>query len=239
MIAISLREIKAFFGSPIGYLVIGVFLVINGLFLWVFDGTYNIPQSGFADLSPFFFLAPWVFVFLLPAVTMRSFSEEIKQGTIELLLTKPLSVWSIVLGKFFGVLILTLLAILPTIVYPWVLQDYLLDGQVFDLGSVIGSYIGLVFLSGAYASIGIFASSLTNNQVISFIIAVLGCLFFSYGITVLQSVSALHWIGQFGINAHFNSISKGVIDTRDIIYFLSFTVLFLSFTVFRINQLRK
>lgn len=239
MKALCLREIKSFFGSPIGYLVIIVFLIVNGVFLWVLDGDYNIPQSGFADLSPFFFLSPWVFLFLIPAVTMRSFSEEIKQGTIELLLTKPLSPWQIVLGKFFGVLTLVFLAILPTLVYVWVLQEYLLAGQTFDLGSVIGSYLGLLFLGAAYVAMGLFASSLTSNQVVSFILAVLFCLFASYGLTLLDTVQALHGIGKLGIHAHFSSISRGVIDTRDLLYFISFSALFLSLTVFRINQLRK
>ncbi|WP_413512566.1 gliding motility-associated ABC transporter permease subunit GldF [Myroides odoratus] len=239
MKALCLREIKSFFGSPIGYLVIIVFLIINGLFLWVFDGNYNIPQSGFADLSPFFFLAPWVFLFLIPAVTMRSFSEEIKQGTIELLLTKPLSPWQIVLGKFLGVLALVVLAILPTIVYVWVLQEYILAGQTFDLGSVIGSYLGLVFLGAAYVSMGIFASSLTSNQVVSFILAVLFCLVASYGFSMLDTFKAFSGLSKLGVNAHFSSISKGVIDTRDLLYFISFSAVFLSLTVFRINQLRK
>ena len=121
MKSIALREIKSFFGSPIGYLVIAIFLLLNGLFLWVFDGEYNILQSGFADLSPFFTLAPWILIFLIPAVTMRSFSDEKKQGTIELLLTKPLSVWQIVNGKIGGSLVLIVIALLPTLVYVYVI----------------------------------------------------------------------------------------------------------------------
>lgn len=237
MRAICFREIKNFFSSLIGYLVIAVFLLVNGFLLWFFDGDYNIMQSGFADLSPFFVLAPWVLIFLISAVTMRSFSDEIKQGTIELLLTKPLSTWQIVLGKFTGVFILSALAIIPTFVYVWVVKSYMLPNQSFDMGSVIGSYFGLFFLASSYVSIGLFCSSLTNNQITSFIISIVICVFLSVGITQLSTIS--EFIQFFGIEYHFKSISKGVIDTRDLVYFGSLTTFFLGCTVFRINNIRK
>lgn len=237
MKAICFREVKTFFSSLIGYLVIAVFLLVNGLLLWFFDGDYNVLQSGFADLSPFFVLAPWVLIFLVSAVTMRSFSEEIKQGTIELLLTKPLSTWQIVLGKFFGILLLCLIAIVPTLVYIFVVNNYLLPNQIFDFGSIIGSYFGLCFLASSYISIGLFCSSLTNNQIVAFIISVVICVILSVGISQLAGISS--FVEQLGVEYHFRSISKGVIDTRDLLYFISLSGLFLGLTVFKINNIRK
>lgn len=155
MKSIVLREIKSFFGSPIGYLVIAIFLIVNGLFLWVFEGDYNILNSGFADLTPFFTLTPWIFIFLIPAVTMRSFSDEKKQGTLELLLTKPLSVWEIVTGKFFGAVVLICMAIVPTFIYVATISSLGITEGNIDMGSTLGSYFGLLFLIGAYAAIGI------------------------------------------------------------------------------------
>lgn len=172
MKAIILREIKSFFGSPIGYLVIAIFLIINGLFLWVFEGEYNILNTGFADLTPFFTLAPWILIFLIPAVTMRSFSDERKQGTLELLLTKPLSVWSIVNGKFIGAIALIILAIVPTFIYVFSISSLGLPEGNIDMGSTIGSYFGLFFLIAAYSAIGIFTSTLSDNQIVAFIVAV-------------------------------------------------------------------
>ena len=175
MKSILLREINSFFGSPIGYLVIALFLLFNGLFLWVFNGDYNLLNSGFADMTPFFTLAPWVLLFLIPAVTMRSFSDEKKQGTLELLLTRPISIWDIVLGKFFGAICLIVLAILPTLLYVYVL--YMLGYPVgnIDLGSTLGSYFGLLFLVAAYTAIGICTSTLTENQIVAFILSVCIC----------------------------------------------------------------
>jgi ABC-2 type transport system permease protein len=146
MKALLFREIKSFFGSPIGYLVIAIFLILNGLFLWIFDGEYNILNSGFADLSPFFTISPWILIFLIPAVTMRSFSDEMKQGTLELLLTKPLSIWQIVNGKFFGAMLLIVIAIIPTFIYVYVISSLGMPEGNFDMGSTIGSYFGLLFL---------------------------------------------------------------------------------------------
>ncbi|KUF43332.1 gliding motility-associated ABC transporter permease subunit GldF [Myroides marinus] len=238
MKAISLREIKAFFSSLTGYLVITLFLVINGILLWFIEGEYNVLQSGFADLSPFFYLAPWVLIFLIPAVSMKSLSEEIKNGTIELLLTKPLSVWQIVLGKFIGIFTLIFLAIIPTIVYVFILKDLVLEGQQIDYSNIIGSFIGLLFLVSCYVSMGILSSSLTENQIVAFIIGVVLCLFFSLGIDTMASLFG-EWFERIGVLYHFRSISKGVIDTRDLIYFASMTILCLGITVFKIKTLRK
>ncbi|OXA93383.1 gliding motility-associated ABC transporter permease subunit GldF [Flavobacterium hercynium] len=240
MKSIILREIKSFFGSPIGYLVIGVFLISNGLFLWVFEGDYNILNTGYADLTPFFTLAPWILIFLIPAVTMRSFSDERKQGTLELLLTKPLSVWEIANGKFLGSFFLIILAIIPTFVYVKVISGLGAPEGNIDMGSTIGSYFGLLFLIAAYTSIGIFTSTLSENQIVAFIIAVFLCFFFYFGFeglaTLLPEYSSI--ISVFGMQNHFKSMSRGVIDTRDVIYFLSITVLFLSFTVYQLKSFK-
>lgn len=238
MKAILLREIKSFFGSPIGYLVIAVFLLLNGLFLWVFEGDYNILNSGFADLSPFFTLAPWILIFLIPAVTMRSFSDEKKQGTLELLLTKPISLWQIVNGKFLGAVMLIVLAIIPTFTYVYVVSSLGMPEGNIDMGSTMGSYFGLLFLIAAYTAIGIFTSSLSDNQIVAFILSVFGCFFFYFAFEGLANYVpvASNMISYLGMDSHFKSMSRGVIDTRDILYFVSLTVLFLSFTVYKLKS---
>ena len=190
MKSIVLREIKSFFGSPIGYLVIAIFLLLNGLFLWVFQGEYNILNSGFADMTPFFTIAPWILIFLIPAVTMRSFSDEKKQGTIELLLTKPLSIWQIVNGKFLGAFLLIVIAIIPTLVYVYILYGLGLPEGNIDLGSTLGSYFGLLFLIAAYSAIGIFTSTISENQIVAFIISVFLCFFFYFGFAGISTLIA-------------------------------------------------
>ena len=238
MKSIVLREIKSFFGSPIGYLVIAIFLILNGLFLWVFEGDYNILNSGFADLTPFFTLSPWILVFLIPAVTMRSFSDEKKQGTLELLLTKPLSVWEIVNGKFLGAVLLICIAIIPTFIYVMAISSLGMPEGNIDIGSTLGSYFGLVFLVGAYAAIGLFTSTLSDNQIVAFIIAVFLCFLFYFGFEALATVlpTFSNTIAYLGMQDHFKSMSRGVLDTRDILYFSSIIVVFLSLTV---NQLKS
>jgi ABC-2 type transport system permease protein len=240
MKAIILREIKSFFGSPIGYLVIAIFLIINGLFLWVFEGDYNILNSGFADLSPFFTLAPWILLFLIPAVTMRSFSDEKKQGTLELLLTKPLSVWQIVNGKFFGAVVLIVLAIIPTLIYVWAI--YYLGAPLgnVDMGSTIGSYFGLLFLIAAYTAIGIFTSTLSENQIVAFILSVFICFVFYFGFEGLATIAPTFsmLISTLGMQDHFKSMGRGVIDTRDLIYFVSIAVVFLTLTVYKLKSFK-
>lgn len=230
MKSILLKEWQSFFYSPIGYLVIAVYLIINGLFLWVFNTDYNILQAGYADLSSYFSLAPWVLLFLIPAVTMKSFSEEYQSGTIEIIKTSPVTNWQLILGKYFGSLALILTAIFPTIIYA--VSIYLLGNPVgnISIGPLIGSFIGLFFLASAYASIGIFTSAISKNQIISFITAVLLILFF-YGSFSLLSNSWLahssYIIEKFGMLWHFENLAKGVIDFQDLIYFLSITVFFL------------
>ncbi|CAM4182870.1 MULTISPECIES: gliding motility-associated ABC transporter permease subunit GldF [Flavobacterium] len=240
MKALLLREIKSFFGSPIGYLVIAIFLLLNGLFLWVFQGDFNILNSGFADLSPFFKLSPWILIFLIPAVTMRCFSDEIKQGTIELLFTKPLTIWEIVNGKFLGAFLLIVLAILPTYVYVWVISYFGSPEGNIDMGSTIGSYFGLLFLIAAYTSIGVFTSTLSENQIVAFIIAIFVCFIFYFGFEGIANLFNEYSksIASLGMDYHFKSMSRGVLDTRDVTYFMSITFLFLSITVYKLKTLK-
>lgn len=235
MFAILKKEIHTFFASPIGYLVIALFLILNGLFLWFFKGDFNIIDNGFADLSNFFVLAPWILLFLIPAVTMRSFSDEKKQGTLELLLTKPISHLNIVLGKYLGAFVLILIALLPTALY--VFTVYQLGDPVgnLDLGSTLGSYFGLLFLIAAYTAIGVFASSLSDNQIVTFIIAVFLCFFFYIGFEGIADYLSSNFIDQLGMSFHFKSMSRGVLDTRDIIYFLSIACVFITLTLQNIN----
>ena len=235
MFAIFKKEINSFFASPIGYLVIGLFLVLSGLFLWLFKGDFNILESGFADMTPFFLIAPWILIFLVPAVTMRSFSDEKKQGTLELLVTKPISHLQIVLGKYFAALFLILLALLPTLLYIFVIDNLKLDTNILDYGSIIGSYIGLLFLIAANAAIGLFASTVSDNQIVAFLIAVFFCFFFYFGFEGISNMSALP-IEKLGMENHYNSISRGVLDTRDLLYFVSISVFFIAITQFNIQK---
>ena len=241
MKSILIRELKSFFGSPIGYLVIAIFLLLNGLFLWVFEGEYNILKSGFADLAPFFTISPWILLFLIPAVTMRSFSDERKQGTLELLLTKPLSVWQIVNGKFFGAMLLIIIAIIPTLIYAYIISSLGMPEGNIDIGSTMGSYFGLLFLIAAYTAIGVFTSALSDNQIVAFIISVFLCFIFYFGFEALAAEvkGAENFISWLGMDSHFRSMGRGVLDTRDILYFISISTLFLAFTVLKLKTLKS
>tara|TARA_B110000037_G_scaffold159790_1_gene180381 strand:+ start:12686 stop:13405 length:720 start_codon:yes stop_codon:yes gene_type:complete len=238
MIAILKKELNAFFSTPIGYMVIGAFLVLNGLFLWVFDGEFNILNTGFADLNGFFYLAPWIFIFLIPAITMRMFSDEYSLGTIEILKTKPLGDWQIILGKYVASLVLIVAAILPTSIYVYSIGILGNPAFNFDLGSLIGSYLGLLFLASTYAAIGLFSSILSSNQIIAFIIAVGLSLFLYAGFDAMDTLfgNLEYTIHKIGMKAHFNSIARGVIDTRDLVYFLSISFFFLALTKFKLGS---
>ncbi len=211
-----------------------VFLTANSLFLWIFPGELNVLESGYATIDTLFIIAPWVFLFLVPAVTMRMFSEERKTGTIELLLTRPLSDLQIISAKFLAGLILVLFSLLPCLVY--FISVYLLGNPVgnIDTGGTWGSFIGLFFLAGIYVSIGIFASSMTDNQIIAFILSLILCFSFFIGFESLSSIpifqSIDHVIMNLGINEHYKSMSRGVIDSRDMVYFAVVVVSFLVFT---------
>lgn len=238
MLPILKKEITAFFSSPVAYLVIGVFLLMNGLLLWIFKDDFNILNAGFADLNNFFFLAPWIFLFLIPAITMRSFADEYSSGTIELLKTKPITYWQIVFGKFGAAVLLIIIALLPTLTYVYTV--YQLGNPVgnIDMGSTIGSYIGLLLLAGTYAAIGLFTSTLSKNQIVAFILGVFITFILFYGFDAISNsfTDSSYSIKLIGINEHFKSISRGVVDTRDIVYFLSMIVFFLFLTKQRIGN---
>lgn len=237
MFAILKKEFNSFFTSPIAYMVIGFFLLINGLFLWVFKDDFNILNAGFADLNSFFFLAPWVLLFLIPAITMKSFSDEFNNGTIELLKTKPISNLQIVLGKFWASLLLVTIALVPTLTYFYTVYKLGNPAGNIDIGSTVGSYIGLLFLAATYTAVGLFTSTLSNNQIVAFILGILITFLLYYGFdAIATSLNNNLAIRKLGINEHFKSISRGVIDSRDLIYFISITILFLFITKIRLED---
>jgi len=232
--AILSKEINTFFSSLIGYIAIIVFLMLMGLFLWVFPDT-NLIDSGFSSLEGLFNMAPWVLMFLIPAITMRSFAEESDTGTIEILTTRPVTDWQIIFGKFLAALILVIIALLPTLIYYF--SIYALGNPVgnVDTGATNGSYLGLIFISAVFISIGLWASSLTKNQIVAFIIAVFICFFIFSAFDYLSRLNIFfakldHFVEQLGLYSHYNSISRGLIDTRDLVYFFSAVAFFLYLT---------
>ena len=240
MLAIFKREITSFLTTTSGYLVMGLFLVLNGLFLWVFKGPYNILEYGFADLSTFFILAPWIFLFLIPAIAMKSFSEEKKLGTLELLLIKPMSLTQLIVGKFFGVLGLAIITLLPTLLYVLCISELGTIPGNLDMGLVLGSYIGILLLLATYSAIGVYASTLSENQIVAFLLALLLCFIAYYGFEAISTTipygSMALLISKWGMAAHFEQIGRGVLDTRDLVYFLSIIVLFIFLTTLQLKK---
>ncbi len=229
MTALIFKEIRTLLSSLIAYITISAFLLVTGLLLFVSSSDYNIFDSGIASLYPFFSLAPMVFLLLIPALTMRSFSEEKSNGTLELLLTKPIGEFKIILAKFIAVLLVVLLSILPTLMYYFAIKALLADNNFIDFGELQGAYLGLFLMGASYCAIGIFASSLTKNQVVAFILSAGICLFFYIGFEGLGMLfsSDESFVTELGINYHYNSMSRGLLDTRDLVYFLSLISFFL------------
>jgi ABC-2 type transport system permease protein len=233
MIQILSKELNSFLNSLIAYVVIGVFLVVIGLLMWVFPET-SVLEYGYADMDTLFSLGPYVFIFLIPAITMRSFAEENKAGTIELLITKPISDWDIILGKFVASLLLVAAALIPTLIYFFSVYSLGNPAGNIDTPGVIGSYIGLFLMAAVFCSVGIFSSSLTRNQIVAFISGAFLCYLLFSG---FESVSALNvwsenalFIKQLGLLDHYESLSRGLIDSRDVIYFFSAIFILLSLT---------
>lgn len=224
MIQVLFKELNTFLNSLIAYIVICVFLTGIGLLTWVFPDT-SVLDYGYADMETLFVMGPYVFMFLIPAITMRMFAEEKRAGTIELLMTKPLTDWQIILGKYFSGFLLVLFALIPTIIYYY--SIYQLGNPVgnIDTAGVIGSYIGLILLGGVFTSIGVFSSLITSNQIVSFIIAVFLCFIIYSGFESLAAIDVWGkmslFLEQLGILYHYDAMSKGLLDTRNIIYFLS------------------
>lgn len=233
MLAITKKEFNQFFSSLTGYITIILFLIINGLFLFVLKDS-NILDFGYASLDAFFSLAPWIFMFLIPAICMRLLSDEYKTGTFELLQTRPVTSWQVVNGKYLAGLAIVIITLLPTLLYVLTINQLSNDGNM-DFGSITGSYIGLVFLSAVFVAISLFCSGLTSNAIVAFMISVFACLVLYFGFNAISSLpffqgSADYYLEMIGIDFHYRSISRGVVDTRDIIYFLSIIYLFLFFT---------
>jgi ABC-2 type transport system permease protein len=230
MLALTLKELRGFFGSLTGYVVIAVYLLINSCVLWLLPGSFNILDNGYASIDNLFIISPWVFMFLIPALTMRMFADEKKAGTMELLFTRPITDMQIVWAKYIAGLILVLFSVLPTLVY--YVSVYQLGNPAgnIDAGGTWGSYIGLLLLGGSYVALGLFSSSLTDNQIISFLLAVLLCFVFYLGFEQLAELVPTSDVNllilNLGINEHYNSLSRGVVDSRDVLYFLSLIVLF-------------
>ena len=233
MLSICKKEFRQFFSSLTGIIALSVFLLLNGLFLFVFPDS-NVLDYGYATLEKFFDIAPWILMFMVPAITMRSFSDEFKTGTFEILQTKPLSKWQLLLGKYFGSLMVMLIAILPTIIYALTIQSLSEEGGI-DTGGTIGSYLGLVFLAAVFTAIGICCSSFTPNAVVAFIASAFACFLVYNGFNAISRIPAFqsgadYYIEMLGIDFHYRNISRGVIDSRDIIYFISVIIFFMTIT---------
>jgi ABC-2 type transport system permease protein len=229
MWSICKKELNQFFSNLTGYITIILFLVINGVFLFMLPDS-SVFEYGYASLDKFFELAPWILMFLVPAITMRSLSDEFKAGTFEILKTKPLSSWQIVLGKYFSILVVLLLAIIPTIIYIITIKALSAQGGI-DSGGILGSYIGLFLLAAVFAAIGLCCSGFTNNAVVAFLISAFSCLILYFGFNALSRLPFFangpdYYVEMLGIDFHYRSMSRGVLDSRDLIYFIS--VIFIS-----------
>lgn len=238
MITLLFKEINSFLSSLIGYIVIAVFLAAIGLVMWVFPG--NTLDAGYANIDQLFLIAPWVFSFLAPAITMRSFSEERRTGTLELLLTKPLSDWQIIISKFFAGFALILFTLIPTLLYYFTVHHLAIPVGNVDTGAMWGSYLGLLFLGGGFVAIGIFASALSENQIVAFILGVFISFLMYFGVEQASNVDFLGslqgFIVDLGMFEHYLSISRGVIDTRDLIYFGTLIAFFLMLTKLKLES---
>lgn len=242
MFSIFKKEIHAFFSSLTGYLVMSVFLLSIGLFMWVFSDT-SVLDYNYATMDQLFSIAPLVFLFLIPAITMRSISEEKSKGTLELLFTKPLTIYDIVAGKYLAYFVLVLFSILPTFVYYYSVYQLGSPPGNLDSGAIFGSYIGLMFLGGAFVAIGMFASALTYNQIAAFILGAFLCFFVHWAFLYISALPVFATsfellIQKLGMNYHYTNISRGLIETKDIVYFISVIVLFVYATIMVI-QFRK
>lgn len=233
MLTIFVKEINSFFSSLVGYLAIIGFLVVISLFLWVFPDT-SVLEYGYANLDSLFVIAPWIFMFLIPAITMRSFSEEFKSGTYELLATRPLYDWQIILGKYFAALFLVVFALVPTLLYFYTVSVLSMPPGI-DTGATWGSYIGLLLLGATFAAIGLFSSSVSKNQIVAFLLAIFLCFFLYQAFDYLSQLNVFYAkldniVELIGMNAHYASLSRGVVDTRDLLYFFSIIGVFLLLT---------
>lgn len=234
MLVLLQKEIRSFFSSLTGYIVVIVFLLTNSAFMWVVPGDLNVLDTGYSSLETFFTLAPWIFLILVPAITMRLFAEERKSGMLDFLQTKPISDLQLILAKYLSSVVLVLISLIPCLVFYFSISALGNPPGNIDFGATIGAFIGLFFLAAIYSAIGIFASALSDNQIVAFILALLLSLFFYQGFDMLVTFPGLQHLDLFllnlGINEHYKSISRGVIDSRDIVYYLAVISLFILFT---------
>lgn len=240
MVSIYFKELRSFFSSIVGYVVLLVFLIVSGIVLWVFSDT-SIPAYGYASMERFFAFAPGLLLLLIPAVTMRSFSDEFRGGTIEWLSTKPVTTGQIILGKFFAAFTLVVIALLPTVIYIFSIHYLALDDAALDLGGIAGSYAGLLLLVAAFTAIGVFSSSLTDNQIVSFLASLFLCALLYIGFEGLSRLPAFrggadYYLGLLGMDDHYNNINRGVIDSRDVVYFFTLIALFIALTRFTLDR---
>ncbi|MBL7691910.1 MAG: gliding motility-associated ABC transporter permease subunit GldF [Flavipsychrobacter sp.] len=240
MRSIFIKEINSFFSSIVGYVALLVFLVACSLFLWIIPN-YSMLEYGYASMERFFDIAPWLLLLLVPAVTMRSFADEFRTGTIEWLSTKPVSDLEIILGKYLATVALIFFALLPTLIYVYTINNLSYPDISIDWGAIIGSYVGLFFLAATFAAVGVFCSSLTANQVVGFLVSLLACYVLYTGFEQLSKLPKFaegidYYLSMVGMEFHYNSISRGLIDSRDVIYFISVIAFFISLTRFSLTS---
>jgi ABC-2 type transport system permease protein len=242
MLAIIRKEISYFFSSLVGMVVLMTFLLVNALFLWTvpINDYLNIVSSGYASLEPLFTLAPWMYLILIPALTMHSLTEEKSSGTLELIITKPVSNKSLVTAKFIASNIILILTLIPTLLYVGSVHFLAYPQGNIDTGAILGSYLGLVLLGSSFIAIGIFSSSLANNQIVSLMLSIVLCIFFYLGFDWIASFgtenTTAFLIKQFGIQEHYNSISRGLLDTRDLVYYIALIVFFLALSELKLSS---
>ena len=242
MRSIYFKELSSFFSSLMGYIVLVIFLLITGLFMWVFSGT-SIINYNYASMGQLFSIAPLVFLFLVPALTMHSFADEKQRGTMEFLTTKPLTDWQIVGGKYFASITLVVFALIPTVIYYFSISKLGNPPGNIDNGAVIGSYIGLFFLVAVYVAVGIFMSSLTDNQIVAFILSAFACFILFFAFSFLSDLPVFFgrlddFVKSLGIEYHYDNISKGRLDTRDLVYFISVAGFFIWMTIISLDRRR-
>ncbi len=239
MKSIYFKELKQYFSSPIAYISMGLFVLLSALFLWVIEGNYYLPSYRFADLTPFFSLAPWILIFVIAAIGMKSFSEEYKSGTIENLLTKPLSFQQVIRGKFLAVWTVAVWMLIPSLIYVFSIQALSLEGSI-DYKNLISAYFGLILLTGAFSAIGVFSSSLTDSQIVAFLIGVFLMFLFYYGLEGIGSFNLLgSWdlfFQKLSLDFHYQNMIKGLLRFSDVVYMLSVIVLFTGLTYYSLQK---
>ena len=240
MLKIFKKELANYFSGYMAYIVASAFVLICTLFLWFFDNEFNIFNIGTATLSSFFFIAPWILLFLIPALTMRTIAEEESSGTLQWLFTQPIKVCGIVWGKYLPVIVVLLFALIPTLLFDYTLQQFIVDADQLDFGTIFSGYLGLFLLGSSFAAIGLFTSSLTKNQVAAYVSAIFLCFVLFYAFESLASYNLLggadYYVQKIGMYQHYQQLLKGIIDTRDLIYFVLIITLFMVLTNYNLEK---